>query len=286
MTIIQDNQALKAYHTELLSQQNPRVAMDIEGEFNLHCYGEHLCLVQIFDGTKTVIIDPLALQDWEPLKAFFADTRIEKVVYDRSSDASLLYNKYGMTYANTTDLRIAVALLEAPKQGLSAVLEQFLGVVGENKKKFQRYNWITRPIRSDALRYAAEDVVHLFRLEKVLIAELAKQRLTEEFKKENTRIQNLPIKDNSKNRHKKAKGYRSLNKRQQERFATLFAERDKVAKLVNLPPDRVFKNGELLDWCKRDIYSKEGARKRISSRVSAQDTARFVEVLTTKHKPQ
>ena len=26
------------------------IAMDFEGEFNLHIYGEHLCLVQIFDG--------------------------------------------------------------------------------------------------------------------------------------------------------------------------------------------------------------------------------------------
>ena len=34
------------------------IAVDFEGEFNLHIYGEHLCLIQIFDGSVYYIIDP------------------------------------------------------------------------------------------------------------------------------------------------------------------------------------------------------------------------------------
>lgn len=262
---------ITAYHTKLLAMKHPKVAMDIEGEFNLHCYGEHLCLVQIYDGSETVMIDPMALSDWSSIKALFEDASIEKVVYDRSSDASLLYNRYGISYIHTVDLRVAVALLEAPKQGLSSVLEQFLGVVGENKKKFQQYNWMKRPIDSGALRYAAQDVIHLFQLQAVLEDALSEKKLLEEFYKENKRLQKLPIKNNTINRHKKAKGFRYLNKRQQERFEKLFNARDKVAKEVNLPPNSVIQNAKLLDWCKRDVYSREGASRLINLRVSAPD---------------
>ncbi|MGE4464410.1 MAG: 3'-5' exonuclease, partial [Sphaerochaeta sp.] len=34
------------------------VAMDFEGEFNLHIYGEHLCLIQLFDGSAYYLVDP------------------------------------------------------------------------------------------------------------------------------------------------------------------------------------------------------------------------------------
>ena len=37
------------------------VAMDFEEESNLHVYGEHLCIIQLFDGSSYYILDALAL---------------------------------------------------------------------------------------------------------------------------------------------------------------------------------------------------------------------------------
>jgi ribonuclease D len=37
------------------------IAVDFEGEFNLHIYGEHLCLVQIYDGKDFYLIDPFSV---------------------------------------------------------------------------------------------------------------------------------------------------------------------------------------------------------------------------------
>ena len=45
------------------------IAMDFEGEFNLHIYGEHLCLIQIFDGQEYFLIDPFKVSK-EALKSF------------------------------------------------------------------------------------------------------------------------------------------------------------------------------------------------------------------------
>ena len=37
------------------------VAMDFEEESNLHVYGEHVCIIQLFDGSCYYILDALAL---------------------------------------------------------------------------------------------------------------------------------------------------------------------------------------------------------------------------------
>jgi ribonuclease D len=43
--------------------------MDFEAEFNLHVYGEHLCLIQVFDGEEFLLIDPMNI-DEKDLKSF------------------------------------------------------------------------------------------------------------------------------------------------------------------------------------------------------------------------
>ena len=45
-----------------------RLAIDVEGENNLHRYGIHVALIQLFDGTRGYIVDPLALRDTASLK--------------------------------------------------------------------------------------------------------------------------------------------------------------------------------------------------------------------------
>ena len=37
------------------------VAMDFEEESNLHCYGEHVCIIQLYDKKDYYILDALAL---------------------------------------------------------------------------------------------------------------------------------------------------------------------------------------------------------------------------------
>ena len=73
-----------------------RIAVDFEGEFNLHIYGEHLCLIQIFDGKDFFIIDPRSREVSEKGLSLFFSSPVKKVWFDSQSDASLVYKKYGM----------------------------------------------------------------------------------------------------------------------------------------------------------------------------------------------
>ena len=68
------------------------IAVDFEAEFNLHCYGEYLCLIQVFDGKNFYIIDPFKIPDEEIKKTF--ESKILKLFYGADSDKFLMYRQF------------------------------------------------------------------------------------------------------------------------------------------------------------------------------------------------
>jgi ribonuclease D len=73
-----DEELLKAI--EVLNSKE-RIAVDFEGEFNLHVYGEHLCLIQVYDGDVFYIIDPRSKAlTVKGLEAFFFHACKESMV--------------------------------------------------------------------------------------------------------------------------------------------------------------------------------------------------------------
>ena len=108
-----------------------QVAMDFEGEFNLHCYGEHLCLIQIFDGQNFYLIDPLSADELASeknaknlgkpfvpfansstrnnvtengLRLLLESPQIEKIWFDCASDGELVWKKFGIRLTRVYDL--------------------------------------------------------------------------------------------------------------------------------------------------------------------------------------
>lgn len=281
---LKNDHEIHRYLDALDERGQKAVAVDVEAEFNLHCYGEHLCLVQIFDLENEVIIDPLRLKNSQGIRKFFEKRDLLKVMYDSMSDAALLEKAYGIRLKSVLDLRPAVALLDYPKQGLAYVLEEELDVASLNKKKFQQYNWMRRPIAKDALEYAMGDVRHLFRLKDALFAKLGRAGLLDAYL-----LQNLMLQDgqngrkNRQEKYEKAKGYSRLDKSRQEMFKEIFLVRDEFAKKLNKPPDYVFSNARLLDLCKGRIrdpdFVRQGINPRIARPVQEELFGRFTEIV-------
>src|SRR4030042_2807828 len=111
-TYIKNRGELISYLYSLKDQKNCVIALDIEAELNLHAFGEKLCLIQIFDGANRVIIDPLEI-DNHTLKILFESRNILKIVYDASSDSSLLKTTYNIEIKSLLDLRPAVEPLHS-----------------------------------------------------------------------------------------------------------------------------------------------------------------------------
>ena len=122
---------------------------------NLHCYGEHLCLIQMYDQNNKILIDPLQFEKKEELilalKMVFESRDMLKITYDVSGDASLLEKLYGIKFKSVLDLRPAVQILNYEKQSLTHILHEELSIPLIAKKKFQTYNWMKRPIDPEAL---------------------------------------------------------------------------------------------------------------------------------------
>ena len=161
-TSIDSDKKLIDFRQHLHRSKIDIISMDFECEFNLHCYGEKLCLIQVFDGEKFYVIDPFTISREELKKTL--ESRAIKLFYDASSDRMLVYKQYGIKISSILDLKVMVDLLDFEKKGLGAVLYDLFKIKTVKKKKFQRYNWMNRPVAEDAIHYALSDVQNLFRL--------------------------------------------------------------------------------------------------------------------------
>lgn len=134
-----------------------QVAMDFEGEFNLHCYGEHLCLIQIFDGRNFYLVDPLTADEvaseknakdlgkpFVPfanaatggtvtengLRLLLESPQIEKIWFDCASDGELVWKKFGIRLTGVYDLFRVAKMLGLVGPGLAgnlaALTERFV----------------------------------------------------------------------------------------------------------------------------------------------------------------
>ncbi len=232
------------YFSSLKQRGIEKTAVDLEGEFNLHHYGEHLCLIQIYDGEQCVIIDPLKVSV-SLIKNFFEDSSVLKIMYGCSTDRTLLYRKYGISLNSVMDLYLASEILDYQKKGLDSMLEYHFILNKKNKKKYQKYNWMKRPVQKGALEYASEDVAYLFKLSTVLMKEMFERNLIETYILKNNELQIRPITEDPVPGILKKRRYRNLSKKSKKIFLSLFDMRDKYAEKLDLPPNSVFSNDDL-----------------------------------------
>jgi len=221
------------------------VALDLEAEMNRHAYGEQLCLLQVYDGEQAVVIDPFRIAP-SRLKVFLEDRRILKVMYDASSDLFLLKNACGIEAKSVLDLRPAVELLDYEKKDLHAVIGAELGVALAGKNKFQTQNWVKRPITPLALDYAVNDVIYLLRLKDALFKKLGERGLLDRFWLYNLQIQDKDYTHDPGDRYARIKGFHHLSQERKDIFRRLYDIRDKHARRLNMPPNNVVSNVNLV----------------------------------------
>lgn len=215
-------------------ESKDRIAVDFEGEFNLHIYGEHLCLIQVYDGEGYFIIDPRSQGvTVKALKAFFLSS-VEKVWFDAQSDASLVHKNYDTAISSIFDIRI-LAMVLGYTGNLTGLEEKYLGVKREgsgSKKRNQRANWLHRPLPESQIEYALEDVEYLLALKDVLVPLVRDAGLEEKAMAEMKRA--LQVKT-PKPGWKKIGDWRKLSRREKIYVKNIFIARDKIARRFNVP---------------------------------------------------
>lgn len=250
---IENRDELRLYLRKFEDKKYYIIALDIEAESNLHAYGERLCLTQIFDGENSIIIDPLNI-DIDSLKLLFENSNILKVMYDASSDLSLLKNTSNIEIKSILDLRPAADLLNYDKKDLHSVIAYELGIYLEKKRKYQKHNWINRPILKEAMDYALNDVIHMLTLKDVILAKLYAKKLLEPFLLKNLQIQNKDYTRNPEDKYRKINGYNRLHDDEKAVFRKVFDIREKYAKLHDMPPHNLIHKTDIIRVVKEGKY--------------------------------
>lgn len=123
-------------------------------------YYPKLCLVQVGVPERCACIDPLALDSLEPLYELLFDTSITKVLHACSQDQEIFANLAGRVPTPIFDTQLAAPLLGLAEQiGYGNFIHEVLGVSLE--KAHARADWSRRPLSSEQLEYAADDVRYL-----------------------------------------------------------------------------------------------------------------------------
>lgn len=123
-------------------------------------YRANLGLVQISDGQSAWLLDPLAVQSFEPLVRLMKNPGILKLLHSGTEDLEVFLNSIGTLPEPLVDTQIACAMLGQPLQlGYHHALKWLFDV--DIDKDQTRSNWCKRPLTQQQLRYAAMDVVLL-----------------------------------------------------------------------------------------------------------------------------
>ena len=145
------------------------LAIDTEAD-NLYRYRTQVCLLQIKTGDEIHLVDLLAGLPLDDLWALIATKHL--VMHGSDYDLRLLHELCRFRPASLFDTMFAAQLLNIPRFGLAALLEQNFGI--RLDKDHQKANWSQRPLTKDLLDYAALDVHHLPALRDRLTAELVR----------------------------------------------------------------------------------------------------------------
>lgn len=119
-----------------------------------------LGLVQLYDGETLALIDPLEIDNLEPLWELLRDQSVTKVLHACGEDLEVFQYYAGTMPVPMIDTQVMAAFLGyGVSAGFGTLVKDFLGV--ELDKGEARTNWLARPLTDRQLDYAAADVYYL-----------------------------------------------------------------------------------------------------------------------------
>lgn len=243
------------------------LAVDTESN-NLYAYYGRICLIQLSTRSADYIIDPLAIDNMQPLADILADPAIEKVFHAAEYDLICLRRDFNAQVHNLFDTMFAARLCAIEQFGLGDLLKQLMGV--EVDKSHQLDNWGERPLAADSLRYAQMDTHYLPVLRDLFVERLTALDRMEEAAEVFADVLRIEIKE----REFDEDGYwklgrpQSLTRRQMAVLKELYLLREEIAREEDLPPFKVFSNNLLTNMARvqphtmTDLFALRGLSNR------------------------
>ncbi|OZG73523.1 ribonuclease D [Hahella sp. CCB-MM4] len=208
-------------------------------------------LVQLYDGERVYLVDPLPITDWSPLSGIFAQPDILKVLHACGEDLELFFSLGIQQPQPLFDTQVAAAMLGGElNEGLQNLVNRNLDL--HLTKHETRSDWTLRPLSDEQIRYAKEDVVillPLFEKQKEALLDRGQYDLVlAEGDLMGAQAAN-PIAEDVY--YLKLRGGWKLRKHAQSLLATLASWREREAKARNIPRRRICTDDDLIQLAMR-----------------------------------
>ena len=222
----------------------PVCAIDTEAD-SLHRYRESLCLIQFADRGKSVLIDPLAIEDLSALGDYLSAATVW--MHGADYDMTMFKRQFGTLPATVYDTQIGARLLGVRRFGLGDLVNHYFSV--ELSKSSQKADWGKRPLSPKMIEYALNDVHYLLEMGDMIVAGLQEKGRYEWFEESCLAArQRVLDRDDSKEESWRVQGSGKLEPYGLACLKALWQWRDGEAKAWDRPSFMVAPNRQLLEW--------------------------------------
>ena len=201
-------------------------------------------LLQISEGERAYLIDPLLIDDWAPFAALLQDPAVVKVLHACSEDLEVFLRLTGSLPAALFDTQLAAAYLNLGfSMGYSRLVQAVLNI--ELPKGETRSDWLQRPLSETQISYAAEDVLHLAEVYNLLQQQLSAEKNAWVLEDGAELVANLGREVAPEDAYREAKLAWKLSRAQLAVLRELCAWRERQARARNQPRNRIIREHSL-----------------------------------------
>ncbi|MEC4183194.1 ribonuclease D [Adlercreutzia sp. R21] len=235
-------------------------------------YYAKLCLLQLATDTEVAIIDPFAVDDLGVLAPLLEDPSIMKLFHAAGQDLEIIYRELGVLPAPVFDTQVAATLLGHTQQiGYGPLVHSLCGV---NLKKSDSFtDWSRRPLSQSQLEYAADDVIYLPKMHRIMVERLqAKGRLSWLDNDFAALSDPANYVSDASARFRRLKRVGQLSRRQLAAAREVACWRELTAQDRDLPRKWVLTDEQIVEACRREartideLFMVRGVREKLGTR--------------------
>lgn len=236
---------------KLCDQMRSAGIVAFDSEFiSEHTYRPELCLLQFSFGDQTVAVDPLELQDLSSWWKIMADDATTVIVHGGQAEIRFCLTEFQQPPRRLVDIQLAEGLQSRSYPlGYGALVQRIVGKRVSGKET--RTDWRRRPLSSQQIYYAKEDVRHvipiwtkqqqsLSDLGRLEWADVEFQRLVDEITAEDPQ-----------ERWRRISGVHKLNQTELAVLIKLTQWREAEAEKQNRPLRRILRDDLLIELARR-----------------------------------
>jgi ribonuclease D len=197
-----------------------------------------------------VCVDPIALPDLTELFEIINEPDIIKVLHSCRQDMEIFYHLTGKVISPVFDTQIADPLLGFQENpGYAMLVSSFLNI--NLSKAHTRTDWSIRPLSEAQIQYAADDVIYLCKIYKMICQQLEESGRSDWLNKDFERLNNKELYQLPPAKAwLKVKGKNRLTGKQLSIVQALTEWREKTAQSENRPKNWLIRDDLLLELAK------------------------------------